>query len=429
DGAVIETQTPLFEWQASADSDPDDAVVYILRYSLNDPDFSSPTEVSGISSTQYQIPPGSALHPDATYYWRVIARDLTARQSVSADWKFYIRPSARPLAPSAFDASYDTAARQVLLSWTAPALNTDGTPVGVISHYLIYKSHDYDELHKIAPTTFVASSEISFIASSILPGTYFMIRAVNSLGVTGEISKVLRADNVISVLWRDASGEIRVKGDKEQLPPTVTLYITDEDSPSDDPKARRSFIVTARGTQGGEIKAFGSPVILSVKLSADSQRAQTHSAPAVGSRLVSVPASSGEAIYWFNGVEWISLGGSVENGYLVTKIASPGSFRVRAVERASVFRILNVWPKVITPNVDGVNDEFNVTFENPLSEKAEGDIFDITGFKISKMTAKTDSWSVWDGKSESGASVPVGIYVYHLKVGSSVKNGTVVVAR
>lgn len=426
DGADIETQTPLFEWQGSSDPDPEDAVIYILRYSLDDPALYSPTEVSGISQAQYQIAPGATLQPDVTYYWRVVARDLTGRETASAIRRFYVKPSVRPLAPSVFDASYDVATRVAALTWTAPTLNTDGTSAGSLSHYLIYRAYNYDELYAISPTTSVAAPAVSFSATSVIPGAYFMIRAVSSSGVTGELSKAVRVGSEITVHWRDASGEVRVQGARNELPSSVTLYIS-EDAPDGDPKTVRAFSISARDSRGDQIKTFSSPVTLSVKLSASSQNSPDSisvSRPAV--QAASVPS---EAIYWFNGVEWVSLGGAAENGYLAAKITAPGSFRIRAVERSSSFRVLNVWPKVVTPNADGVNDELNMTFENPLSEKAEGDIFDITGFRVGRMTSKTDSWSAWDGKDDGGRSVPAGIYVYQLKVGSAVKNGTVVVAR
>ncbi|MDI6756505.1 MAG: gliding motility-associated C-terminal domain-containing protein [Endomicrobiia bacterium] len=426
DGAVIETQTPLFEWQGSSDPDPEDAVVYILRYSLNDPALYSPTEVPGISSLQYQIAPAATLQPDATYYWRVVARDMTGRETAAAIRGFYVKPSVRPMAPAAFDASYDTAARVVALTWVAPTLNTDGTPVGNLSHYLIYRAYNYDELYAISPSSSVAAPTDSFSASSVISGAYFMLRAVSSSGVTGELSNVVRVGSEITVHYRDASGEVRVEGSRNELPSSVTLYIS-EDAPDGDPKTMRAFNLTARDSRGGQIKTFSSPVTLSVKLSASSQNSPNSisvSRPAVSA--ASVPS---EAIYWFNGVEWVSLGGAAENGYLAAKITATGSFRIRAVERSSSFRMLNVWPKVVTPNADGANDELNMTFENPLSEKAEGDIFDITGFRVGRMTSKTDSWSAWDGKDEGGRAVPAGIYIYQLKVGSAVKNGTVVVAR
>ncbi len=420
DGAVIETQIPLLEWQASVDPDPSGSVVYTLRYSLNDASFSSPVEISGLDSTQYQIPVDSLLEADATYYWRVTARDPTARETSSADGSFRIMPSTRPMAPSDFDVSYDVDTRTAVLSWSAPGFNTDGTAVGSLFSYPVYMAYDYDDVYEVSAVTAAPSSKLTVTLTGVAAGAYFMVRAVNSSGVRGEPSNVVRAGSEIAVLWRDQSGEIRVAGDRENLPSSVTVVITDEELPSDDVRTLRAFSVSARSSDGTVMNAFPSPVSVTVKLP---------SVAAAPSASPSTASAAAAAIYWFNGTEWISLGGSVDGGFIGAMSVATGSFRMRSVERSSTFRILNAWPKVITPNGDGVNDEFNITFENPLSEKAEGTIYDLTGYNIGVMASKTDSWAYWDGKDRSGAAMPAGIYIYQIKVGSSVKNGTVVVAR
>jgi len=423
EGSIVVTLNPLLEWQASVDPDPLGSVVYILLYSPNDENFSSPVEVSGLSATQYRIPLDSLLEADATYYWRVVARDPTGLETSSPDGSFRTVPSARPLAPSGFDAQYDAASRTAVLSWAAPEFNADGTAVGNLLSYLIYQAHDYDGVYEVAATTAVPSSEHTLTVTGAVSGAYFLVRAVNSAGVRGEASNVVRVGADIAVLWRDSSGEIRIEGDRINLPPSLTVVIDEDDLPPDDSKTLRAFRVAARSSDGATLASFASPVFVTIKLPAASG-----TPPAAPSKAASaeVPTAS---IYWFNAIEWVSLGGSVDGGFIKAKAVAPGSFRLRSVKRSPGFRILNMWPKVITPNGDGVNDEFNITFENPLSEKAEGAIFDLTGFNVGAMTSKTDSWAYWDGKNRSGAALPAGIYIYQIKVGSSVKNGTVVVAR
>jgi hypothetical protein len=60
-----------------------------------------------------------------------------------------------------------------------------------------------------------------------------------------------------------------------------------------------------------------------------------------------------------------------------------------------------------------------------------GEVFDITGSKVAVLQPGPDPASTlkWDGKSESGATVPGGIYIYQINAGGETVNGTVVVAR
>ncbi len=90
---------------------------------------------------------------------------------------------------------------------------------------------------------------------------------------------------------------------------------------------------------------------------------------------------------------------------------------------------MNVWPKIITPNSDGINDVLNCTFENPTSNAVEAGIFDLNGAHVADLKSLTDTWVVWDGADEHGKKVAPGVYVYQLKIGTKVINGTVVVAR
>ncbi len=87
-------------------------------------------------------------------------------------------------------------------------------------------------------------------------------------------------------------------------------------------------------------------------------------------------------------------------------------------------------PKIITPNGDGINDVANFIFTNPNNEIVEGIIFDLSGSVVRDNLPLSSTTSLtWDGRDNSGCVVSGKVYIYQIKVGSKVFNGTVVVAK
>ena len=91
--------------------------------------------------------------------------------------------------------------------------------------------------------------------------------------------------------------------------------------------------------------------------------------------------------------------------------------------------------KIFTPNGDGFNDRFNLTFSNPkgsiISEKK---IFDITGSKVANFKVAGDETAslvtlYWNGRSDEGSKVRSGVYLYQVQADGEIINGTVVVIR
>ncbi len=87
-------------------------------------------------------------------------------------------------------------------------------------------------------------------------------------------------------------------------------------------------------------------------------------------------------------------------------------------------------PKIITPNGDGINDVANFIFTNPHNESVEGMIFDLSGCVVRDNLPSSSTTSLtWDGRDDSGSCVSGKVYVYQIKIGAKVFNGTVVVAK
>jgi hypothetical protein len=88
--------------------------------------------------------------------------------------------------------------------------------------------------------------------------------------------------------------------------------------------------------------------------------------------------------------------------------------------------------KIFTPNASpGINDEIKFRFINNTVFNPSGEIYDLSGMFIADMYPKTDqgNYLMWDGKYKDGGFVRKGVYVYQIKCGSVIKQGTIIVAR
>ncbi|MEA2082267.1 MAG: hypothetical protein U9O97_05965, partial [Elusimicrobiota bacterium] len=143
------------------------------------------------------------------------------------------------------------------------------------------------------------------------------------------------------------------------------------------------------------------------------------------------------ALVWFNGVEWVKVGGEVDTAENCVRILTDklGSYQLRVSPRATVFSVIDgPIPKIFTPNGDNLNDVCSFYYDNPNGFAPSGEIFDIRGRKIADMkfggTSSSVSGSlVWEGKTSSGKYAAPGVYIWQIKAEGKVYNGTVVVAR
>lgn len=121
---------------------------------------------------------------------------------------------------------------------------------------------------------------------------------------------------------------------------------------------------------------------------------------------------------------WILLGGLLIAG-MVGRVFSATNQALGGVV------LTEVAPRIVTPNGDLLNDVIFFRFDSALSGlPVESSILDIHGAKVADMTLDTNETALlWNGKGESGQSVPSGIYIYSIKIGKNQATGTVVVAR
>jgi len=94
--------------------------------------------------------------------------------------------------------------------------------------------------------------------------------------------------------------------------------------------------------------------------------------------------------------------------------------------------LVKVYPRVLTPNNDQLNDVVFFEFDSDISGyPIDTNIHDINGAKVSSMVINNNNskFLVWDGKYESGEVANAGIYIYSIKIGKNIATGTVVVAK
>ncbi len=117
-----------------------------------------------------------------------------------------------------------------------------------------------------------------------------------------------------------------------------------------------------------------------------------------------------------------------DSGYVTLAISNNGcitshSFYVNVIDCSFAF------PNVFTPNMDGVNDYFEIIFHNAQNISLK--IYNRWGQLLKESNGTT---ARWDGKSTSGEALPDGTYLYTVKVvdyfgGEVVKQGTIQLIR
>jgi hypothetical protein len=144
------------------------------------------------------------------------------------------------------------------------------------------------------------------------------------------------------------------------------------------------------------------------------------------------------ALYWFNNVRWIKVGGVHDEQDETVNIKSSrlGRYQLRidSAAQALTLKKTNVFPGLFTPNGDGYNDRVYLVLENPHNAAITAEIFDLSGRYVATLPVPTPIAGVgtslaWTGQDSAGSVVPSGLYVYRIQGDGQVITGTVSVAR
>jgi hypothetical protein len=153
-------------------------------------------------------------------------------------------------------------------------------------------------------------------------------------------------------------------------------------------------------------------------------------------------AGSTVGVLWWNGVTWIKVGQADVDETIPTaptisfRTALPGVYQVRIFQAATSLTMdkNSVFPRIFTPNGDGINDVVYFVIENPNHSAVDGKIYDVAGGEVADIRpagagAPTADTMMWDGRDRTGQVVHAGIYLYRIAGEGKKMTGTVVVAK
>ncbi|MBL0059214.1 MAG: gliding motility-associated C-terminal domain-containing protein [Elusimicrobia bacterium] len=131
-------------------------------------------------------------------------------------------------------------------------------------------------------------------------------------------------------------------------------------------------------------------------------------------------------IYWFDGIEWRVVGGSVDvvNNLVSASISHFSVFGLFPAGGPVTAESVRPKEKIFTPNGDGVWDAavFNINVgDGPI----EIQIFNVRGERVRLITNVPE----WDGRDDDGKVVENGTYVYRLTGQGLTVTGMIAVAR
>ncbi len=177
--SVVETLTPILDWEEAIDPTPGDTVTYTLLIAKNSGFSSGLITVPGLAASVYHVP-ASTLLDDTRYYWKVSAKDLDNQIVWSYENYFYF-DIAVPEAPLAFGLISPAHNETVhltsnLLSWQA---SSDPDPGDYVT-YTVY----WDVSAGFETAGSLTTSQTSLYSGFCAPGSiiYWKVKAFDTTG-------------------------------------------------------------------------------------------------------------------------------------------------------------------------------------------------------------------------------------------------------
>lgn len=319
------------------------------------------------------------------------------------------------------------------IGWSAVTTNADGTPITDLSLYRVLKSTGL-----FAPTTaaFVVSPPQTSLADGVNGGVfYYKIRAVDASG-----NESMDSNSIASM----PNPPVLALGNDGKTHSTIATGISAELHKANNASGSDLIIVPVRLTAeetGNILKSYR----FEARRSENNRALErfSFSKPLVNVNFGFVTGGGLGAlnhtdkkitIYWDRGDRLISLGGHIDytQGDVSVLSSNLGRYQLRLISAAAdmVLTDGSPYPRVITPNGDGINDRVFFFFEATDAPK-DGKIYDLNGAFVGSLKPGPvqDSSLVWDGKDDRGNAAPMGVYLYKVSIGDKNATGTVVVAR
>jgi len=420
-----------------------------------EPDMESYWVYRSTTSGLYSVALATVTHPtseykdtgltnDTTYYYVLKAVDEAGLVSDASD-EVWARPSLRPREPCGVKGTLVDAGKHIKIEWKAVTRNEDGSPCTDLEEYRAYRSTSLAGFGE-EPRAILAKSVLSWNETDDILGKtyYYKVRAGDIGGVESADSMILMVQdgkvNVI-ILAEDMQARLVIPeeltdilyNESNSYDDDLNIKVEEDESEGNKDKVISCYEYIAFKGYGNEtpekIKSFSfakPKASVSLSYEVDSQGSVK------GTSIKANQAGRNLALFWFNGIEWVKLGARTDTDEQVLTIRTKklGKYKIQESYAATEFTLNKVWPRIFTPNNDGLNDVVNFQYDNPNEKGVVCRIFDIRGALVRQLDiGQTETSFAWDGKDEKGKVALSGVYIYQLEAEGKVINGTVILAK
>ena len=416
------------------------------------------TNFTQVVSTTVLAYTDDSLSEQTSYYFRVRATNgdgiATGPSNVVSAYTPKKVDFLKPKPPEGLKASLDPTGSAFTLLWEPPTQNEDGSPLHDLLGYNIYRRTTlFGVPVKITPDPVTITAFADRVDGKL---NYYTIRTVDTSFNESEESLIadsspdtniiyVSSDGVSHVLMPDSVNDL-LRSAFNKYGVTLTLNLVEEPVPNDTNVVRnvRLELVRTDNNQPVDDLAFAKPqATVAVGYNTINGQigrgAPTQNNPNPSSKgVLSGVTPQDLSLYWFNGVTWVRIGGSLDTLQQVVKTKSSflGSYQLRAQAGSTSLSLSqgNVYPRLFTPNGDGLNDRVYFVLENPNGSSVAGEILDKEGRHVralppSSLQTGIGTTLTWDGKDDHGVVVRGGVYIYKITGEGKTFTGAVGVAR
>jgi len=406
-------------------------------------------------SYDYSVALATVTHPTAKYVDTGLTNEVTYYYVVKAvneagyvsdpSYEVSARPSLRPREPCGVKGTLVDGGKYIEIDWKEVTRNEDGSPCTDLEKYRIYRSTSLAGFG-VDPSTTVAKSILTWTETENIIGKtyYYKVRAVDSKGVESGDSMILMAqDEKVNVIALAEDMQARVI-----IPEELTDILYEESSSYGDDlnikvekveeEENKDKVISCyeykalMGYANETLQEIESFSFAKPKASVSLSYEVSSQGLVKGTGVKATQAGTNLALFWFNGIEWVKLGArtDADEQVLTIKTRKLGIYKIKESFAATEFTLNKVYPRIFTPNNDGLNDAVNFEYDNPNEKGVVCRIFDIRGALVRQLDiGQTETSFAWDGKDEKRKVAPSGVYIYQLEAEGKVINGTVILAK
>ncbi len=420
---------------------------YRVERSLDNSSFSTLTLRATPSYSDTTVTEGTS------YYYRVSAINGDGIPTLVSGVLLAIPSQTDFLAPAeplGLKGVTDSSKQFFTLTWEATALNDDGTHASDILGYHVYRRSLLNGTAvRVTTTPITITAFADQINSQVY---YYTVRTVDTSGNLSVESLLADSSPENNVIFVGSDGETSVtlpstvngllRSGSNDLGVPLTIDLQELPFSGDPHQIRAVNLRLLRGDtrQPVQFMKFNLPnAHIAISYAVQNGEIVRGSPLSVRSAAIVSNATPDQlSLFWNNGASLIKVGGKVNTASHTLSLNTSvlGEYQLRISVAATSLNLdrANVFPRLITPNGDGLNDRIFFVLENPNNSIVSGEILDKDGRLVARLADPSLSNGVgttlnWDGRDSNGAVVPGGVYIYKIQGEGHSFTGTVGVAR